>query len=94
MAILCNATCFRRFVSVIRFAPVIIVGALAACSFEMPDLGLVNDNDTLPGKPPLAQLPPAPKPLYKPGDTYVFNDDGNVVQEQIVGVTPDRAMDQ
>ena len=73
-----------------RFVPVIFVGTLSACSFEMPDLGLLSDNDTLPGKAPLAQLPPGPKPLYQPGDTYVFNDDGNVVQEQIVGVTPDR----
>ena len=73
-----------------RFVPVIIVGTLPACSFEMPDLGFLSDNDTLPGKAPLAQLPPGPKPLYQPGDTYIFNDDGNVVQEQVVGVTPDR----
>lgn len=56
----------------------------------MPDLNLFSDSDTLPAKAPLAQLPPAPQPLYQPGDTYVFNDDGNVVQEQVVGVTPDR----
>lgn len=73
-----------------RFIPVALVGALSACSFEMPDLDLFSENDTLPAKPPLAQLPPAPEPLYQPGDTYVFNDDGNVVQEQVVGVTPDR----
>ncbi|WP_323795649.1 SPOR domain-containing protein [Nisaea sp.] len=73
-----------------RFVPVILVGALSACSFEMPDLDLFSDSDTLPAKAPLAQLPPAPQPLYQPGDTYVFNDDGNVVQEQVVGVTPDR----
>lgn len=73
-----------------RFVPVILVGALSACSFEIPDLDLFSDSDTLPAKAPLAQLPPAPQPLYQPGDTYVFNDDGNVVQEQVVGVTPDR----
>ncbi|MEQ8334429.1 hypothetical protein [Nisaea sp.] len=73
-----------------RFVPVVLAGALSACSFEMPDLDLFSRNDTLPAKAPLAQLPPAPQPLYQPGDTYVFNDDGNVVQEQVVGVTPDR----
>lgn len=73
-----------------RFVPVILIGALSACSFEMPDLDLFSDSDTLPAKAPLAQLPPASQPLYQPGDTYVFNDDGNVVQEQVVGVTPDR----
>lgn len=73
-----------------RFVPVILVGALSACSFEMPDMDLFSSSDTLPAKAPLAQLPPAPQPLYQPGDTYVFNDDGNVVQEQVVGVTPDR----
>ena len=73
-----------------RFVPVILVGALSACSFEMPDLDFFSDSDTLPAKAPLAQLPPASQPIYQPGDTYVYNDDGNVVQEQVVGVTPDR----
>ncbi|WP_420405357.1 SPOR domain-containing protein [Nisaea sp.] len=73
-----------------RLLPLALIGALSACSFEIPDFGFSGDADTLPAKEPLAQLPPAPKPLYQPGDTYVFNDDGNVVQEQVVGVTPDR----
>jgi len=73
-----------------RLLPLALIGALSACSLEMPDFGFSGDGDALPAKEPLAQLPPAPKPLYQPGDTYVYNDDGNVVQEQVVGVTPDR----
>ncbi|UUX49736.1 SPOR domain-containing protein [Nisaea acidiphila] len=73
-----------------RLLPLALITALSACSFEFPDFDFLESEETLPAKEPLAQLPPAPKPLYQPGDTYVFNDDGTVVQEQVVGVTPDR----
>jgi hypothetical protein len=73
-----------------RLLPLALIGMLSACSFEIPDFGIFSADEALPAKEPLAQLPPAPKPLYQPGDTYVFNDDGTVVQEQVVGVTPDR----
>ena len=47
-----------------------------------------------PPAPPteLSELPPAPKPIYAPGDTYVFNDDGLIVQEEVVSVSPDRVV--
>lgn len=70
--------------------PLALIGTLSACSFEVPDFDFLGSDEQLPAAEPLAQLPPAPKPVYQPGDTYVFNDDGTVVQEQVVGVTPDR----
>lgn len=73
-----------------RLFPLALITVLSACSLDFSAFNFLESEETLPAKEPLAQLPPAPKPLYQPGDTYVFNDDGNVVQEQVVGVTPDR----
>lgn len=68
--------------------PAVLALALSGCSLGSSVSNLFTSK---PAKPEgIAQLPPAPKPIYQPGDTFVFNDDGTVVQEQVVGVAPDR----
>jgi hypothetical protein len=36
------------------------------------------------------ELPPAPRPLHATGDTFLYSDDGILVQEQVVSATPGR----
>jgi len=80
--------------------PMVAVAAsvflLAGCSSE--DFSLSNLGDRLgitdlieaePETPTLA-LPPAPPPIYAAGDTFVYSDDGILVQEQVISATPDR----
>ncbi len=44
------------------------------------------------GAPPSDRLPPAPAPVYAPGDSFVYNDNGLTTQEQVVSVAPDRVV--
>ena len=44
------------------------------------------------GTDPAQRLAPAPAPVYAPGDSFVFNDNGRTTQEQVVSVAPDRVV--
>ncbi len=70
--------------------------ALSGCGQIEQFLAQTSQNSSAPPPPAppseLAELPPAPKPIYAPGDTYVYNDDGLIVQEEVVSVSPDRVV--
>ena len=84
-------TC-RRIVVV-----VVAVLALAGCSMDDFNLAKIGERiglgDSSKEKMNAAaalELPAAPRPLYAAGDTFVYSDDGILVQEQVVSATPDR----
>ena len=76
-------------------AAAFVVLALAGCSTEDFDLVALGERLGI-GTPdekraePALKLPPAPTPIYAAGDTFVYSDNGILVQEQVVSATPDR----
>lgn len=70
-------------------APLLASLALSGC-VSLADLGLDTAGLPTVAPPPAAALPPAPPPVYAPGDSFVFDDNGVVTQEQVVSVSPDR----
>jgi hypothetical protein len=81
-----------------RIAMVVVaVLALTGCSMDGSSLSKISEPtgtaDTSKEKINAAtalELPPAPRPLYAVGDTFLYSDDGILVQEQVVSATPDR----
>jgi hypothetical protein len=66
---------------------------LSGCSdFNLAEFLMMDSGGATAAKPAKVELPPAPKPIYAPGDTFVYNDQGNLVQEQVVSVSPDRVV--
>ena len=84
----------------IRYRSIIILAGaafLSGCSlgdFDFSDL-FPSGIELFKAPPKVTQaepLPPAPQPIYAPGYTYVYNQDGELVQEQVVSVSPDRVV--
>ena len=76
---------------------VVAVLALAGCSSDDfsfssigEKIGLGDSSDSAKKNAPAVQLAPAPAPIYAAGDTFVYSNDGIVVQEQVVSATADR----
>ena len=75
---------------------VVAILALAGCSQDDFSLLKISDKIGLGGSDakkkdaPAAQLAPSPAPIYAAGDTFVYSNDGILVQEQVVSATPDR----
>ena len=68
----------------------LVIASLAGCSdFSFPRFGSGGSGKSAAEKKAM-MLPPAPAPIYEPGDTFVYDENGNVSQEQVVAVTPDR----
>lgn len=76
---------YRRPLIVLAFAAVLLSG----CS----SIGNIGDSIGFSqGNTPADRLPPAPAPIYAPGDTFVFSENGQATQEQVVSVAPDRVV--
>ena len=75
---------------------VVAILALAGCSQDDFSLLKISDKIGLRGSDvkekdaPAVQLAPSPAPIYAAGDTFVYSNDGILVQEQVVSATPDR----
>jgi len=68
-------------------AAVIGAVALAGCS-SMPSFTGGESGS----KPPANGLAPAPAPIYSPGDSFVYDDNGTVTTERVVSTSPDRVV--
>ena len=68
-------------------AAVIGAAALAGCS-SMPSFTGGDSGST----PAAHGLAPAPAPIYSPGDSFVYDDNGTVTTERVVSTSPDRVV--
>lgn len=76
---------YRRPLIALAFAAVLLAG----CS----SIGNIGNSLGLSGSAtPADKLPPAPAPIYSAGDSFVYNDNGEVTKEQVVSVAPDRVV--